>query len=115
MERMDLQAIQQALAEADLDGWLFYDFHHRDQMAYRVLGLDPNAMVSRRWFYYIPREGEPVKLAHRVEPHQLDSLPGRPGHYLAWTELHAKLKETVGGASRVSAAETPCLDRPRHR
>ena len=32
--------IQQALAERGLDAWLFYDHHHSDPIAYRVLGLD---------------------------------------------------------------------------
>lgn len=47
---MDLAAIQRALQSAGIDGWLFCDFHHRDQMAYRILGLDPHSGTSRRWF-----------------------------------------------------------------
>ena len=42
-------AIQQALTQAEFDGWLFYDFHHRDPMAYSNLGLDPGHMTTRRW------------------------------------------------------------------
>ncbi|MBC8484502.1 MAG: aminopeptidase P family protein, partial [Bacteroidetes bacterium] len=37
---MNLDRIQQAIAEQGIDGWLFYDFHHRDTMAYHILGLD---------------------------------------------------------------------------
>ncbi len=47
---IDIQAVQKALIEAGLDGWLFYDFHHRDLMAYKILGLDQANMTSRRWF-----------------------------------------------------------------
>ena len=36
---MDLSAIQSSLTGAHLDGWLFYDHHYRDPLAYRVLGL----------------------------------------------------------------------------
>ncbi len=36
---MDLAAIQSALRERNIDAWLFYDHHHRDPIAYRVLGL----------------------------------------------------------------------------
>ena len=36
---MDLPAIQAALRERNIDAWLFYDHHHRDPIAYRVLGL----------------------------------------------------------------------------
>ena len=60
---MNLEAIQQSLQKAGFDGWLFYDFHHRDHLAYRILGLDEEGLTSRRWFYYVPSKGEPVKLA----------------------------------------------------
>ena len=73
---MDLKEIQKALKEKGVDGWLFYDFHNRDHLSYRVLGLDFNKMTSRRWFYFIPAEGEPIRLAHRVESTKLDTLPG---------------------------------------
>src|SRR5215472_2772400 len=72
---MDLAAIQSALRERNIDAWLFYDHHHRDPIAYRVLGLPPSLMVTRRWFYLIPAEGEPVKLVHKIEAGHLDSLP----------------------------------------
>ena len=41
------------------------------------LGLPAEAMLSRRWFYFVPATGEPRKLVHRIEPHALDDLPGR--------------------------------------
>ena len=53
---MDLDAIQQALREQGFDGWLFYDHHHRDEIAYSILGL-PELHVTRRWFYLIPAVG----------------------------------------------------------
>jgi len=77
---MDLAAIQSALRERNIDAWLFYDHHHRDPIAYRVLGLPANLMVTRRWFYLIPAQGEPVKLVHKIEAGHLDSLPGSKRH-----------------------------------
>jgi Xaa-Pro dipeptidase len=69
--------IQQAIREQPgLDGWLFYDFRHLDPIAYRVLLLDPSLHVTRRWYYWVPAQGTPVKLQHRIEPHVLDGLPG---------------------------------------
>ena len=103
---MDLAAIQAALRARKLDGWLFCDHHHRDPMAYRILGLG-RSMASRRWFYWLPAVGEPVKLAHRVEPRMLDALPGRQEHYLAWTELHQKLEAIVGGAKTIAMQYSP--------
>ena len=74
---MDLRSIQEALKKEGVDGWLFYDFHNRDHLAYRILGLDFNKMTSRRWFYYIPADGESVRLVHSVEKTKLDPLPGK--------------------------------------
>jgi Xaa-Pro dipeptidase len=93
---MNLAAIQSALREQNIDAWLFYDHHHRDPIAYRVLGLRESMMVTRRWFYLIPAQGEPSKLVHRIEAGHLDSLPGSPKKmYSAWQELAATLKAMV--------------------
>ena len=104
---MNLSVIQAALKAQGLDGWLFCDHHRRDPMAYRILGLPERAMASRRWFYWLPAAGEPVKLAHRVEPKMLEALPGRQEHYLAWTELHQKLKGMVAGAKTIAMQYSP--------
>lgn len=89
---MDLAAIQAALRERNIDAWLFYDHHHRDPIAYRVLGLPGNLMVTRRWFYLIPAEGAPVKLVHKIEAGHLDTLPGTKHQYSGWQELFDNLK-----------------------
>jgi Xaa-Pro dipeptidase len=89
---MNLPAIQATLRERNIDGWLFYDHHHRDPIAYRLLGLSPSMMVTRRWFYLIPAQGEPVKLVHKIEAGHLDSLPGEKNKYAGWQELFDRLK-----------------------
>jgi len=89
---MDLAAIQAALRERNIDAWLFYDHHHRDPIAYRVLGLPAGMMVTRRWFYLVPAEGEPVKLVHKIEAGHLDTLPGKKLQYSGWQELFEQLK-----------------------
>jgi Xaa-Pro dipeptidase len=89
---MDLKAIQTALHERGFDAWLFYDHHHRDPIAYKVLDIPESLMVTRRWFYVIPREGEPVKLVHRIEAGHLDSLPGTKRAYSSWRELWDNLQ-----------------------
>jgi len=104
---MDLARIQAELARAGLDGWLFYDFHNRDAIAYHVLGLDYGKFTSRRWFYWIPAHGEPVRLVHKVEPRKLDSLPGSKRLYLSWRELHLALAEVLGPARSVAMQISP--------
>ena len=56
---MNLEEIQEQLKAEQLDGWLFFDHHHRDPIAYRVLGLPLGGHVSRRWYYWIPASGAP--------------------------------------------------------
>ena len=104
---MDLTAIQSALREHKLDGWLFYDHHHRDPIAYRILGLDENSFVSRRWFYFIPAEGEPRKLVHRIESGKLDSLPGEKHQYSSWQELEQRLEALLIGSETVAMQYSP--------
>ncbi len=99
--------IQQALAERGLDAWLFYDHHHRDPIAYRVLGLDSAAMATRRWFYLLPAQGEPLKLVHRIEAWQLDALPGRKRLYSSWQELAAGVEEMARGRRRIAMQYSP--------
>jgi Xaa-Pro dipeptidase len=89
---MDFSAIQKALRERNIDAWLFYDHHHRDPIAYRVLGIPEGLMVTRRWFYLIPAKGEPTKLVHRIEAGHLDTLPGSKEVYSGWQELFDRLK-----------------------
>ena len=109
---MDVKAIQSALREAGLDGWLFCDHHHRDPMAYRILGLEMRGITSRRWFYFVPADGEPRKLAHKVEPRKLDTLPGRPGTFLSWNELHERLREILGAPKKIAMQYSPENDIP---
>lgn len=98
----DLAAIQAELRKQKLDGWLFYDHHHRDPIAGRILGLPANDKVTRRWFYYIPSRGTPGKLVHRIESRQLDSLPGRKTEYSSWEELHKGVARLLRGAKHVA-------------
>ena len=104
---MDLAAIQSSLHDAGLDGWLFYDHHHRDPLAYRILGLDAEAHVTRRWFYLIPAHGEPRKLVHRIEASRLDSLPGTKSEYSSWQELEAELARMLTGATTIAMQYSP--------
>ena len=104
---MQLEAIQAALRAAQLDGWLFYDHHHRDPIAGRILGLDPHAHVTRRWYYLIPAVGEPQKLVHRIESGRLDSLPGTKSVYSSWQELASALDSILAGTRRLAMQYSP--------
>jgi len=108
----DIARIQKEIQAAGFDGWLLYDFHNRDAIACRVLGLDPAKFTSRRWFYFIPAQGEPVRLVSKVESTKLDSLPGRKIAYLSWRELHENIKEMVKGCRTVAMQYSPTANIP---
>ena len=104
---MDLTAIQKALRERNIDAWLFYDHHHRDPIAYRVLGLPAGLMVTRRWFYLIPAKGEPTKLVHKIEAGHLDSLPGSKKLYSGWQELFDSMKGLLASHRDIAMQYSP--------
>jgi len=108
---MDLPKIQAALRDARLDGWLFYDHHRRDPIAFRVLGIAP-VMCTRRWYYLIPAEGEPVKLVHRIEGGNLDAIPGSVMLYSSWVEQREKLKAMLAGIKTVAMQYSHLNDIP---
>jgi Xaa-Pro aminopeptidase len=103
----NLAAMQAALIEAGLDGWLFYDHHHRDPIAARILHLDEKALVTRRWYYFVPAAGEPRKLVHRIEQGRLDRLPGAKALYSSWQELEVGLEAMLAGARTVAMQYSP--------
>ena len=104
---MNLQDIQAALREQRFDAWLFYDHHHRDPIAYRVLGLPESLFATRRWYYLIPAQGEPVKLVHRIEAGHLDSLPGRKLEYSSWKEQQGNLRSMVAPCRTIAMEYSP--------
>jgi Xaa-Pro dipeptidase len=104
---MNLEAIQSALQAAGLDGWLFYDHHHRDPIAYRILGLSDSLHITRRWFYLIPAHGEPKKLVHRIEQGRLDPLPGSKAVYSTWQELDTQLAVMLENSTRLAMQYSP--------
>lgn len=104
---MNLPAIQAALRERNIDAWLFYDHHHRDPISYRVLGLPESMMTTRRWYYLIPAEGEPLKLVHRIEAGHLDSLPGKKAQYSGWQELFAQIKVLLSSYRDIAMQYSP--------
>lgn len=110
-------AIQTALRDGKLDGWLFYDFRGSDPLAPRILMLGEGASGSRRWFYYIPASGEPTKIVHSIERSKLDPLPGKRLVYRGWEEQRARLRETFSPAEkkkplRVAMQYSPMNDIP---
>jgi len=103
----ELSPIQTALREQGVDGWLLYDFRGSNILAQRVVQLPAEAHCTRRWLYWIPAEGQPLKLCHRIEGHLLDHLPGEKRSYLKWQEFEAGVAELLKGQKRIAMEYSP--------
>jgi Xaa-Pro aminopeptidase len=110
LDRNDLRRI---LDDLDADGWLIFDFHGLNPVAARMLDL--GGLNSRRLFAWLPREGEPVAVAHKIELQPVKDFPGRVVPYARYQELHDALRSIVGGktvAMEISPDDAvPYLDR----
>src|SRR2546430_2586972 len=104
---MEITKIQQELRAQKLDGWLFFDHHQRDPLAYRVLGLPTGRMATRRWYYFIPAQGEPAGLEHRIERGMLGVVPGAKTPYSSWTEQMTGLRNLLAGKRRIAMQYSP--------
>jgi Xaa-Pro aminopeptidase len=105
---LDVRAVQTALREQGLDGWLWYDFQGANPIAQRLAGLGKGGpLASRRWFYMIPAAGEPRALVHAIERYNLDALPGTKTPYAGRLQLEAGLRTLLGDARRVAMEYSP--------
>ncbi|MBV9301362.1 MAG: aminopeptidase P family protein [Acidobacteriaceae bacterium] len=104
---MVIEEIQEALREATLDAWLFFDHHRRDPLAYRILGIPNDVEATRRWYYLVPAQGEPRKLVHRIESSALNSVPGQKQAYSSWSDQQEKLHALLRGCSRIAMQYSP--------
>jgi Xaa-Pro dipeptidase len=110
---LDRGALKQTLEELDADGWLLFDFHGLNPVAGRILDL--GGMGTRRLFVWLPREGEFVAVAHKIELQPVEEFPGRVVPYARYQELHEALRSIVQGktiAMEISPDDAvPYLDR----
>jgi Xaa-Pro dipeptidase len=106
-EAMHIDEIQSALREEHLDGWLFFDHHQRDPLAYRILKLNPKSVASRRWYYFIPAQGDPKGLVHAIEPGALAGLPGEVHKYSSWKAQVDGLHQLLAGRRKIAMQYSP--------
>ena len=104
---MQIKEIQEALRDEKLDGWLFFDHHQRDPLAYRILKLNPTRTVTRRWYYLIPAQGEPKGLVHAIESGALAGLPGKTQIYSSWGAQVDGIKSLLSGCRRIAMQYSP--------
>jgi Xaa-Pro aminopeptidase len=104
---LSIPAVQAALIEEGLDGWLLYDFHGSNPIARRLAGIGNGTKTTRRWYYVIPAKGEPKKLVHAIESFNLDHLGGSKTIYSQRDTLASGLKAVLGGMKRIAMEYSP--------
>jgi Xaa-Pro dipeptidase len=102
-----LDEIALALGDAQLDGWLFYDFRLSDPLAYRILGLSEHGIATRRWFCYVPARGRPRAIVSAVEAHRLDPLGVEKIVYRSHAEMIEALHSVLSDARRIAMDYSP--------
>ena len=98
---LEIPVIQRTLAIDGVDGWLLYDFHGSNPIAVRLAGLT-GAHTTRRWYYFIPASGTPVKLVHAIEPGVLAHLPGETRTYAGRLQLEQAVGEMLRGCKAIA-------------
>ena len=103
----DLAAVQSALRQFGYSGWLLYEFRGSNVLARRILDMGEQPLSSRRFLYWIPATGSPVRIVHRIEESVLDHLPGDKRVYLKWQEFEAAIRDCVSGKPSVAMEYSP--------
>lgn len=102
-----VEDVQKKMLTERIQGWLLYDFQKRNELAWEFLGIPPEKHLTRRFFYWIPAAGEPVKIVHEIESSALDHLPGKKKVYLKWQTLETLLQECLQGVKTVAMEYSP--------
>ncbi len=107
-----LSQYQKFLQDQQLDGWLIYDFHNLNHFAQRFLPMEPGVFLTRRYFYFLPAEGMPRMLIHRIERENFEHLVGDITPYTGWAELEAGLADILKSHSRIAMEYSPVAALP---
>lgn len=108
---IQVENIQHTLQEHELDGWLLYDCHGSNSLAYQFLHL-PHRFLSRRFLYWIPRSGLCLKIVPSIEPYTLDHLPGEKKLYRTWQELQALMQACLANCRKIAMEYSPYNELP---
>lgn len=106
LSTLELPGIRAALSDANADAWLLYDFRGINPIAGSIVGI--KGMVTRRYFCFIPKDGDPVAITHAIEQGPWTEWPSawRKVVYSSWRELESAVADVVKG-KRVAMEYSP--------
>jgi Xaa-Pro aminopeptidase len=109
---MNTSAIQQILKKYGIDAWFMYDFRHSNPIAWKTVGLKPEAHCTRRWAVIVPAEGEPVKIVNGIELHSLQDVPAREVVYSSRIDWQNAVTDALKSFKTVALEYSPNGDLP---
>ena len=112
MLQAKLAEVQAHLQEAKLDGWLLFDFRGTNPFVKRIVGLEGKGLLTRRWFVWIPAQGQPAVTVHAIEYGSFPETGLPTSSYSSREDLVAHLKSTLGQAKRIAMEFSPQNNNP---
>jgi len=103
---MNLLEVQNQLNQAGIEGWLLYDFQGTNPIARKLLGIK-GQLITRRWFYWIPRTGNPLAFCHKIEQQAFSSLGVSVDTFRSWQEMVSGLKRHLSGSQTIAMEYSP--------
>lgn len=94
-----VERVRQEVRAHGADGWLLFNFQGSNAVASNLLGLPA---MTRRYFVWLPAEGTPVAITHRIEQQPWSTWIGDNWPYSSWRELESRLTQLLGGNPRVA-------------
>lgn len=107
MKNFNLKKVQEILSKLNIDAWLLYDFRFSNELALNMLGITRKSHLTRRFYYFIPQKGNPIKIANAIETFHFDALPGRLLTYASYQSLIDNLKSILSGTKKVAMEYSP--------
>jgi hypothetical protein len=106
----NISVLQSVVRAAGLDGWLLYDFRGLNPFPAQLLSLG-RGILTRRWFLYVPAQGQAILIHHRIEAGSWQQVfPDETIDrkiFASHEQLDEVLCETLQGARRVAMEYSP--------
>jgi Xaa-Pro aminopeptidase len=94
-----IDRVRGELRSRGIDGWLLFNFAGSNAVASKLLGLPA---LTRRYFVWLPAEGRPLAVTHRIEQQPWSTWRGDKVEYSSWRELDQRLAELLGSGPTVA-------------
>jgi Xaa-Pro dipeptidase len=107
MPKFNLEKFRKVINKMNVDAWLFYDFRGSNDLALSILDVPKERHLTRRFYYFLPKEGSPVKIVNAIEAGNLDHLPGEKLTYSSHASLTKNLEKILKNINSVAMEYSP--------